>query len=142
MCNLSEQKGFINNKIKKKNKEIIDFMLFCFQYLIFICSYNINFPAQNINFQDIKQDQFDFLLLQVIVLRYLDLFISMFSHKSPDSSVGQSFRLVSKRSCVQISLGTTGYFVIFPYMPFPSNSFFPNFPKEFSHFLSNIGSHS
>ena len=27
-------------------------------------------------------------------------------------------------------------------MPFPSNSFFPAFPKEFSHFLQTIDSHS
>ena len=135
MSNLSEQKGFINNKIKKKNKEIIDFMLFCFQYLIFICSYKINFQAYNINFQDIKQDQFDFLLLQVIVLRYLYLFIPWILHNSPDSSVGQSVRLVTKRLCVRISLGPTGNFVIFPSKAFSFPSIFPIFPKEFSHFL-------
>ena len=36
----------------------------------------------------------------------------------------------------------TGNFVIFYYMPFPLNIFFPAFPKEFSHFLQTIGSHS
>ena len=38
-------------------------------------------------------------------------------------------------SWVQIPLPATANFVIFLSLPFPFPSFFPTFPKEFSHFL-------
>ena len=48
-----------------------------------------------------------------ITYYWSDILISLlptFLYKSPDSSIGQSFSLVSKRSCVRISLGTTFFF--------------------------------
>ena len=101
-----------------------------------------------------------FLVFQIFLLIYFWSYINVYKrndrrrHCFPDQQFDQNSSRLLRHLAFNISsqrkrgLASTplfilpGNFVIFYYMPFPSNSFFPAFPKEFSHFLQTIGSHS
>ena len=93
------------------------------------------------SFQNIRQVRLGFanlLVLHSIGQTYLSLyFLTIISYVR----IAELVR-APVWSWVQIWLTATGNFVIFYYVPFPLNSVFPAFPKEFSHFLQTGGSHS